>query len=160
VLQVSASIGLASWEDRMGHGRAWLHEADTACYGAKRAGRAGVFVSEPRHRPNWPRSADGGSDRPQEQADRQCHAQGHDGHAQQAFVDPVQRPGTGQPPTSAPAPSTSAGIQCTSGDSTKKATAEAFMTPASTFLVAPALRVAMPAIVSAASIRKPMPPPK
>ncbi|MCA6215023.1 GGDEF domain-containing protein [Ideonella sp. B7] len=45
VLQVSASIGLASWEDRMGHGRAWLHEADTACYGAKRSGRAGVFVS-------------------------------------------------------------------------------------------------------------------
>jgi hypothetical protein len=38
--------------------------------------------------------------------------------------------------------------------------AAAFITPASAFLVAPALRVGRPAMVSAAIIRKPMPPPK
>ena len=60
----------------------------------------------------------------------------------------------------APAPATAAANQRTSGENTKIATAEAFMTPASTFLVAPALRSARPAAVRAASIRKPMPPPK
>ena len=42
----------------------------------------------------------------------------------------------------------------------KIATADAFMTAANTFLVAPATRSTIPAAVNAANIRKPMPPPK
>ena len=55
---------------------------------------------------------------------------------------------------------TSACSQCTSLEKTKIATADAFAMPASMFLSAPALRTAMPAMVSAAIIMKPMPPPK
>jgi diguanylate cyclase (GGDEF)-like protein/PAS domain S-box-containing protein len=45
LLQVSASIGLAMWDDRMGHTQQWILTADHACYEAKRAGRAGVHHS-------------------------------------------------------------------------------------------------------------------
>jgi hypothetical protein len=41
----------------------------------------------------------------------------------------------------APAPSTMASFQCTCGEVTNSATADAFMTPASAFFVAPAPRV-------------------
>nr|WP_256490115.1 sensor domain-containing diguanylate cyclase [Ideonella oryzae] len=44
-LQVSASIGLAMWEDRLGSVASWTHQADLACYEAKRAGRANVQAS-------------------------------------------------------------------------------------------------------------------
>ena len=42
----------------------------------------------------------------------------------------------------------------------KMSTAEAFITAARTFLVAPATRMVTPLAVSAASIRNPIPPPK
>jgi hypothetical protein len=64
------------------------------------------------------------------------------------------------PPIIAPAQEMAACNQCTEGEKTKIATAEAFITAASTFLVAAAGRTARPATLSAASIRKPMPPPK
>ncbi|WP_026096840.1 diguanylate cyclase [Ideonella sp. B508-1] len=44
-LQVSASIGLAMWNDSMGSSHHWIHAADLACYEAKRAGRANVQAS-------------------------------------------------------------------------------------------------------------------
>lgn len=65
-----------------------------------------------------------------------------------------------RPPSMAPAPRAIACGQCTSGEVTNSATAAAFMTEASTFLVAAAWRAVTPAIDSAAIIRKPIPPPK
>ena len=65
-----------------------------------------------------------------------------------------------KPPTMAAEPSAAACTQWTWGDITKRATADAFITAARTFFVAPALRVGSPAKVKAASIRKPIPPPK
>ena len=59
-----------------------------------------------------------------------------------------------------PAQSAAACGQATWPENRKIMTALAFMTPASAFLVAPAFFTAMPASVSAASIRKPIPPPK
>ena len=44
-LQVSASIGLAMWDEGLGSVVSWTHQADLACYEAKRAGRANVQTS-------------------------------------------------------------------------------------------------------------------
>jgi len=60
----------------------------------------------------------------------------------------------------APQPIVMAAIQCNCGDITKITTADAFITPASAFLIAAALRVGTPAIESAAIIKNPIPPPK
>ncbi len=65
-----------------------------------------------------------------------------------------------KPPAMPPMPSATTAAQFTSGENTNTATADAFIVIASTFLVAPAMRTCWPATVSAASIRKPMPPPK
>ena len=51
-------------------------------------------------------------------------------------------------------------VQATLLEKAKITTAEAFITPASTFFVAPALRTARPEIVKAANINIPIPPPK
>ena len=51
-------------------------------------------------------------------------------------------------------------VQCRSGENRKMATADAFITPASTFFVALAMRTACPAMVSPETIRNPAPPPK
>ncbi len=64
------------------------------------------------------------------------------------------------PPINAPTQAMPICSQCTRGEKMKTVTAAMFITPASTFLVAAAGRIASPAAVSAASIRKPMPPPK
>jgi len=63
-------------------------------------------------------------------------------------------------PSTAPMPVTAAASQRTSPDNRKTSTALAFITPASTFLVAPAVCTAMPARERTAIIRKPIPPPK
>jgi hypothetical protein len=59
-----------------------------------------------------------------------------------------------------PTQSANAAGQLIMPEKAKISAAEAFMAMASMFLVAAAARICWPAMVSVASIRKPMPPPK
>ncbi len=64
------------------------------------------------------------------------------------------------PPASAVVATTATWVQATPLENKKITTADEFITPASTFFVAPALRSASPESVNAASMRIPIPPPK